>query len=434
VVAPPTDALAEGPPPDEGASEQSARETALFRKVAGRLLPFLGLLYFFSILDRSNIDQARLQMVPEVMDQWAYALGAGIFYIGYVLLEVPSNLMLRRFGARRWIARILVSWGVISAAMMFVAGAWSFIGLRFLLGCAEAGFFPGVVLYLTYWFPPRQRARATALFMVAAPLVWMAGGPLTGALLHHMHGVWGLAGWQWMFLLEGLPSIVLGLVTYVYLTDRPDLAGWLSPVERHFLTERIALEAQPAEGRHSLTFREALADVRIWRLIALFAMNGLGISVLGFYFSTIVRDRFPTLDDFEIGLLKAASGTASLIAIVVVGASSDRTGERRGHIAGAAFAAAVGFGMSMANALPVVSFLGVTLAHSAMLAIWGPFWSLATTRLGGRASAGGIAFINAVGNLGAVVGPILMASLGIEIGLAVTACLLTATGLLALIV
>jgi MFS transporter, ACS family, tartrate transporter len=417
----------------ESPAEETEQERAVFRKVTLRLLPFLGLLYFFNLLDRSNIDQARQQMVPEVMDEWAYGVGAGIFSIGYFLLEVPSNLMLRKFGARRWIARILLSWGLISTGMMFVTGGWSFIALRFLLGCAEAGFFPGIVLYLTYWFPPRHRARATALFMVASPLVWIVGGPSTGALLHHLDGSAGLAGWQWVFLLEGLPSIVLGLITFAYLTDRPELAGWLTPHEKSALSQRMALETELPAGGHSLTFRQAIADGRIWRLIALFSLNGLGISVLGNYFTAVVHDRFPALDPIETGILKAVCGAVSLLVIVAVGASSDRTGERRWHIAGSAFAAALGFGLSAVGSVPVLSFLGLTLASAAALSIWGPFWSLATTRLGSEASAGGIAFINSVGNLGAFVGPILMAGMGIETGLAVTACLLTATGLLALI-
>ena len=211
-------------------------ERTVFRKVTLRLMPFLCLLYFVNILDRVNIGFARLQMLDDLeMSEMAYALGAGIFSIGYCVLEVPSNLILSRVGARRWIARILVSWGLISAAMMFVAGPWSFCLLRFLLGCAEAGFFPGILLYLTYWFPARQRARAVALFMVASPLVWMLGGPLSGALLHFMHESLGLAGWQWLFLLEGLPAVLLGVVTLFYLTDRPEQARWLTPAERTWL-------------------------------------------------------------------------------------------------------------------------------------------------------------------------------------------------------
>jgi ACS family tartrate transporter-like MFS transporter len=415
-------------------------ERKVLRKVTLRLIPFLCLLYFVNILDRVNIGFAQLQMLDELgMSETAYALGAGIFALGYCALEVPSNLMLRRMGARRWIARILVSWGLISAAMMFVRGPWGFVLLRFLLGCAEAGFFPGIVLYLTYWFPARQRARAVALLMVASPLVWMLGGPLTGAILQYMDRLGGLSGWQWVFLVEGLPAVVLGAVTLCSLTDRPEQASWLTAEERSWLAGRLASEEQQREQHHGLSLRQAAADRRVWHLIALCTTIALGISALGYYFPRLIQDRFPRLSPFEIGLLTAVSGSFTLLSLVAVGSHSDRTGERRRHVAGLAFLAAVGWGLSAAGEVPLVSFLGLMLAQAAMMSTWGPFWSLPTAFLSGRAAAGGIALINAIGNLGAFLGPIIMGWLvqvtgAFTPGLAVMALILVLGGTLALCV
>ncbi len=391
------------------ALEPTDLERTVLRKVTLRLMPFLGVLYFFNILDRSNIDFARLQMLDDAgISKWAYGLGAGIFSVGYCVLEVPSNLMLSRVGARRWIARILVSWGLISAAMMFVVGPWSFGVLRFLLGCAEAGFFPGIVLYLTYWFPARQRAKAVALFMVASPLTWVIGGPISGALMEFMHGDAGLAGWQWLFLLEGLPTVILGGVTLFYLTDRPAQAHWLTDAERAWLTERLAAEETARDERSSATLRAALADGRVWHLVALAATIAFGISGLGYFFAPLVKDRFGDIDSFEIGLLKALAGGVTLLGMIVVGVHSDRTGERRWHVVGAAFLAAAGWALSIWRDVPAASFAGMVIAQTAMMSMWGPFWSLATSFLGSRRAAGGIALINAIANLGAFFGPTIM--------------------------
>jgi ACS family tartrate transporter-like MFS transporter len=424
----------------EGPAEQ-ALERQVFRKVTLRLIPFLGLLYFVNILDRVNIGFARLHhMLDDLqMSEGSYAVGAGIFFIGYCLLEVPSNLALNRMGARRWLARILASWGLISACMMFVSGPWSFSLLRFLLGCAEAGFFPGVVLYLTYWFPARQRARGVALLMVAAPLVWMLGGPLSGALLQFMHERGGLAGWQWLFLLEGLPAVLLGAVTLYYLTDRPEQATWLTPQERSWLVGRLAREEQQRQQHHGSNLREAATDRRVWHLVALASTITLGISGLTYYFPRLIQDRFPDFPPFEIGLLTAVSGTCTLLSIVAVSAHSDRTAERRWHVAGPALVAAAGWTLCAWREAPLASFLGMLLAQSAMMSMWGPFWSLPTAFLSGRGAAGGIALINALGNLGAFFGPNIMGWLvestgDFAAGLAVMAITLVVSGALALCV
>src|SRR6266542_1784198 len=223
------------------ATDGAPSEAAVFRKVALRLLPFLFLLYVINLIDRTNIGIARLQMVDQqnLLDEEAYALGAGIFYIGYLLFEVPSNLILLRMGARAWIARILVSWGLISAAMMFVTGPWSFALLRVLLGVAEAGFFPGIIYYLTDWFPAWTRARAVAQFMLGGVIASMVGNPVSGFILQAMDEVGGLWGWQWVFLLEGMPAVALGFITLAYLPDRPAEASWLTPDERNWLTQQL---------------------------------------------------------------------------------------------------------------------------------------------------------------------------------------------------
>ncbi len=412
-------------------------ERQVLRKVTLRLIPFACLLYVINILDRMNIGFARLQMMNDLqMGEGAFALGAGIFAIGYCALEVPSNLMLARVGARRWIARILVSWGVISSCTMFVDGAWSFILLRFLLGCAEAGFFPGIVFYLTLWFPYRQRARAVALLFVAAPLVWIMGGPVSGALLQFMDQRGGLAGWQWLFLLEGVPAVILGVVTLIYLTDRPEQANWLTPEQRSWLAGRMAGEERQREQRHGVSFRQAATDRRVWRLIALSATLATGISGFTYYFPKLLQERFPLLSLFEIGLVTAVSGVCTLLSIIVVGAHSDRTGERRWHVAGPAFVAAAGWAFSVWRDAPLLSFAGLVLAQAAMLSAWGPFWSLPTAFLSSRAAAGGIALINAIGNLGAFCGPNIMGWLYewtgmFAPGLAIMALTLIGSGLLA---
>ena len=390
-------------------SADDTLERAIFRKVTLRLMPFLGLAYFFNVLDRGNIDIARLQMLEDTkISPYVYGWGASIFYIGYCVLEVPSNLILSRVGARLWIARIMLSWGLISACLMFVVGPWSFCSLRFLLGCAEAGFFPGILLYLTYWFPAKQRARAVAMFMVASPLTWVIGGPVSGALLDFTYDLGGLAGWQWLFLLEGLPTVILGGVTLFYLTDRPAAATWLTPTERIWLTEHLASQANTGEARPEWTLRQALGDWRVWHLALLASTIGFGISGQTYFFSPLVKDRFANLGAFEIGQLKALSGVATLLAMVAVGAHSDYRAERRWHVACSALLAAAGWALSIWREVPIASYVGLVLAQAAMMSMWGPFWSLATSFLGTRAAAGGIALINAIVNLGAFFGPILM--------------------------
>jgi ACS family tartrate transporter-like MFS transporter len=410
------------------------------RKVTLRLLPFLFLLYVFNILDRVNVGFAKLQMFGDLgMTEQAYGFGAGLFYIGYFVFEVPSNLIMNRTGARRWIARILISWGLVSCAMMFVTGPWSFFGLRMLLGVAEAGFFPGIILYLTYWFPARWRAQAVARFMAASPLAGIIGGPLSGAIMKHLDQHGGLPGWQWLFLLEGVPTILLGLAALWYLTDRPEQARWLTPEERDWLAGELGHEERVCAQHHGLTLWRALGDGRVWLLIAIYFTVAAGTNTMGLYLPTLVAGYFPRADKLEIGLMTAVPSLCAIVVMNLVGAHSDRKGERRWHVALSAFVAAVGWGMSAFLDSPVLCLCALALAHSGMMSMLPTFWSLPTALLAGTAAAGGIAFINSVGNLGGFAGPNILGQLvrgpdDFSVGLAAMAGLMFAGGVAALLV
>jgi MFS transporter, ACS family, tartrate transporter len=392
-------------------------ESAVFRKVSLRLLPFLFLLYVINLIDRTNIGIARLQMVDQqdVLDEAAYSLGAGIFYIGYLLFEVPSNLILMRVGARAWIARILVSWGLISAAMMFVTGPWSFGILRVLLGIAEAGFFPGIIYYLSDWFPARVRARAVAQFMLGGVISSMVGNPLSGYILEHMDQVGGLWGWQWVFLLEGLPAVVLGFVTLAYLTDRPEQARWLTPAERTWLAQQIENDRSHRPHSRSHSLKTAVVDLRVWLLIAIYFTAAMGDNSYGFYIPTFLKSQFPDWRPDRIGLLAAAPSVMAMIGMVVVGRHSDRTGERRWHVACSAFTAALGWLLialvaSGRLAIPGLDsrwlfVAGMAVTLTGMKCMLPTFWTLPPLFLSVAAAAGGIALINSVANLGGVLGP-----------------------------
>jgi ACS family tartrate transporter-like MFS transporter len=375
-------------------------------KVARRLLPFLFLLYVVNILDRVNVGFARLQMLDDLqLGEEVYALGAGIFYLGYLAFEVPSNLILSRVGARRWLARIMVSWGLITCAMMVVRGPWGFCLLRVLLGVAEAGFFPGVILYLTYWFPARERARAVAFFMAASPITGTLGGPLSGAILQFLDEVGGLRGWQWLFLVEGMPAVILGFVVLRFLTDRPEQADWLTLEERGWLTARLAREEKGREPRHGKPLLEALTAPRVWLLILLYFTVAAGSNAFGFYLPRLLKGRFPDATEFQIGLLAAVPNVCAIVCMVLNGTHSDRTGERRWHVALPALLAAAGWAWVAFESFPARSLVALALVQVGTMSMLPTFWSLATSRLSSVAAAGGIALINSVGNLGGFVGP-----------------------------
>jgi ACS family tartrate transporter-like MFS transporter len=394
-------------------------------------------LYIVSFLDRVNVGFAALQMNEDLgFSGTVYGLGAGIFFIGYFLFEIPSNLILERIGARVWIARIMITWGVISAAMFLVQGPASFYVLRFLLGLAEAGFFPGIILYLTYWFPARERARRVALFMAAIPIAGVIGSPLSGALLT-LSG-FGLAGWQIMFLAEGLPAVILGFVVLRYLPDGPEDAGWLEPEERDWLRNALDRENRIKSSHGEYTIRRAMTDGNVWLLCGVYF--GVVTSVYGvtFWLPLITRD-LSGLGDFAVGLLGAIPYVAGVIGMVLFARHSDATGERRWHVAVAAFVGMVGLILTGATSLPAVEMAALTLAALGIYSTLATFWSLPTAFLSGTAAAAGIALINSVGNLGGFVGPYAVGYLSdatgsYYAGLLFLAVLMLLAGILALVV
>jgi MFS family permease len=361
-----------------------------------------------------------------------YGLGAGIFFLGYFLFEVPSNIILHRVGARVWIARIMITWGVISGAMMFVTTPTMFYVLRFLLGLAEAGFFPGIILYLTYWYPAPRRGRITALFMTAVPLSGVIGGPLSGWALRSFAGVNGWAGWQWMFLIEGLPSIVVGLITLFYLDDSIQGAKWLSGDEKNLLKLQIAQDGAEKQG-HALG--RAFADPKVWVMSLIYFCIVAGLYGVGFWLPTIIKATGVT-DPLDIGLLSAIPYAVSAVCMVLVGRSSDRRRERRWHVAIPAALGGAGLILSAVfGGSTVLAMAALTLATVGIMAALPLFWSMPTAILGGTAAAAGIALINSIGNLSGFVAPFAVGAIkdathSTDLGLyALAACLLVGAAL-----
>ena len=374
-------------------------------RVLWRLMPFLFLCYVVAYLDRVNIGFAATQLQRDLgLSDAAYGWGAGIFFLGYCLFEIPSNLVLERVGARRWIARIMVSWGLVSMGMALVRGPSSFYAARVLLGIAEAGFFPGIILYLTYWVPAADRARAGAFFMAAGPVSAIVGAPVSGALLE-LHGWLGLAGWQWLFVIEGVPAIVLGVVTWRYLTDRPEDARWLSDDQRRWLTSEMDRERAARASHQRGGELHALASGRVWLLGVIYFLNALVNYGVFLWLPKILHDA-SALRNVALGVVTAIPFVLSLGAMVLVGRHSDRTGERKWHAVGCALTAAAG--LLLAALFPahfpllVLSLALSELGHRSTLAV---FWAIPPIFLAGSAAAAGIALINSIGNLGGAVGP-----------------------------
>ncbi|HEY4647281.1 MAG TPA: MFS transporter [Steroidobacteraceae bacterium] len=379
-------------------------ERATLAKVTRRLIPFLLLLYVVAWLDRVNVGFAALQMNRDLgFSPAVYGFGAGVFFVGYALFEIPSNLILARVGARRWIARIMITWGLVSASMMFVRSETTFYALRFLLGVAEAGFLPGIIYYLTHWYPAAARARAVSWFMAAIPLSIVIGGPLTGLLLE-MKGTLGLAGWQWLFLLEGLPAMILGVVVLFYLTDTPEQARWLDPEERTWLNARIRAEQTQAKSRHGVGLRQALLHPTVWQLALIMFACQSGSYGLTLWVPQILKG-LSGLSDLHVGMISAIPYVCAAIGMVLIGMHSDRTGERFLHIAIPSTIGAIGFTASAFLLSPIPGLIALTIAAIGDLGSRGPFWSLPGRFLVGSASAGGIALINTIGSLGGFVGP-----------------------------
>jgi ACS family tartrate transporter-like MFS transporter len=381
-------------------------EPALYSRLRRRLIPYLLLLYVVAWFDRVNIGFAALQMNADLgFSAAVYGLGAGIFFAGYALFEVPSNLILARVGARRWIARIMITWGLLSVAMMWVEGKWSFYCLRFALGVAEAGFLPGILYYLAAWFPKAERARAVSWFMLGIPLSTVLGGPLAGALLG-LDGWHGLHGWQWLFVLEGLPAVLLGFTTWWWLPDSPRAVQWLTPALQEHVMGRVAQEAQATRERHadSGSLRLALLHPTVWLLsLVLFACQ-CGSYGLNLWIPQIVKG-ISGQSDLLVGFISAVPYIGAALAMLFVGASSDRSGERFWHVALPSFAGALGFAASAFLLSPVPGMIALTIAAMGDLCTRGPFWALPPRFLHGGALAAGIALINTMGSLGGFVGP-----------------------------
>jgi ACS family tartrate transporter-like MFS transporter len=377
------------------------------RKVTVRLIPFLILLYIVAWLDRVNVGFAALQMNADLgFSASAFGFGSGIFFLGYCLFEVPSNIILHRVGARRWIARIMVSWGVISAAMMFVQTPMSFYILRILLGVAEAGFFPGVIYYLGLWYPGEQRARAIAAFMMGIPVAGLVGGPLSGLLLS-LDGYGGLAGWQWLFLVEGLPAVVLGIVALRVLSDGPERARWLTRPERDWLVTQLAAERAACASAHPISTLAALTNGTVWRLGIMFLLV-----VIGFYgysiWSPLVFRSLTGFSDMGVGLLSGAIAAVTIVAMLWNSAHSDRTGERPLHVAIPNLVMGLGFLGGALLHMPALAILSLALVPIGHAAAYGPFWSMPSRFLTGQAAAGGIALVATIVNIGGFVGPTLI--------------------------
>jgi MFS transporter, ACS family, tartrate transporter len=408
-------------------------------KITLRLIPFMFLLYIVAFLDRVNVGFAALQMNEDLgFSDTVYGIGAGIFFIGYFVFEVPSNLIMERVGARVWIARIMITWGIISSAMFLVRGEASFYVLRFLLGVAEAGFFPGMILYLTYWFPARERARRVALFMTAIPIAGVFGSPLSGALLT-LDGFAGLEGWQIMFLAEGIPAVLLGLVVLRFLPNGPDEAGWLQPEERTWLRGALEQENRIKSEHGEYTTRQALTNGKVWLLSAIYFGIVTSLYGVSLWLPLIIED-ISGFGTFAVGLLGAIPYLAGAVGMVFLARHSDATGERRWHVAVAAFVGAVGLVLTgAAGSSTVVEMTALTLAALGIYSTLATFWSLPTAFLSGTAAAAGIALINSVGNLGGFVGPYVVGALSdatgsFYAGLLLLAALVLVAGLLALAV
>jgi D-galactonate transporter len=393
--------------PDGGGTPPEAAERAIaYRKITVRLIPFLVLLFVLAWIDRVNVGFAKLQMLQDLnFSEAVYGFGAGIFFIGYFLFEVPSNLLLEKIGARRTLARITILWGLTSMAMIYVATPMQFYVVRFLLGVFEAGFFPGIVLYLTYWFPADRRGRINGLFMTSFAIAGVVGGPLAGFIMSAMNGYDNLANWQWLFLIEGIPSVVAGLFVLVWLPEKPLGTKWLTPRQQELVTAEIAAENKGA-GKHS-SLRDAF-NLRVWLCALIYFCVVSGNATIAFWTPSIIKE-LGVQGNFQIGLISAIPFILGTIAMVWNGAHSDRSGERRLHCAIASIVAAAGLmGTGMLLASPVLAMCALSFAAIGILAAFPVFWSLPAAFLTGTAAAGGIALINSVGNLAGFVAPYMM--------------------------
>ncbi|MGO4303720.1 MULTISPECIES: MFS transporter [unclassified Cupriavidus] len=384
-------------------ADSASFEARTYAKVVKRLIPFLMLCYLGAYLDRVNVGFAKLQMLNDLQfSETIYGLGAGIFFLGYFIFEVPSNVILHKVGAKRWLARIMLTWAVISACFAFVSTPTQFYILRFLLGAAEAGFAPGVILYMTYWFPSERRAKALSLFFMAIPLAGIVGGPLSGYIMHAFHGMGDLAGWKWLFLLEALPSLFLGVAILFYLDNGIDQAHWLTDAEKALLKRNI--EGDNAQKTEHMSIRSFMGDRRLWLMAGIYFCVVLGQYGLTFWLPTIIR-KAGVADPLWVGIYTALPYLCAIVALPLVGMSADRHRERRFHLIVPMVVAAAGFAT-----LPLLGSVGASLvclciAAAGILASSSQFWALPTALLGGMSAAAGIAAVNCVANLAGFFSP-----------------------------
>lgn len=386
--------------------DTTVRKSA-YRKIAFRLMSFLMLCYFCAYLDRVNVGFAKLQMMSDLQfSEAVYGLGAGIFFIGYFLCEVPSNIVLHKVGARRWIARIMITWGILSGCFAFVQTEWQFYTLRFLLGVAEAGLAPGLLLYLTYWFPSYRRARMTVLWFIAIPISGMIGGPLSGLIMDRMSGVHGWFGWQWMFVIEAIPTVLVGLLVLAVLKDSVQDANWLTQDEKNLVKQELAQDNQHKEGHASV--KEFIADKRLWLLAGIYFCVVMGQYAITFWLPTLIRNSGIS-DNWHIGLLTSLPYMCAIVVMILAGRSGDHFQERRWHliIPMCAGAIALTFATLFASNL-TLSLICLCIAASGVLTASSLFWMLPTNFLGGVSAAAGIAAVNSFANLAGFCSPYLI--------------------------
>ncbi|WP_312757730.1 MFS transporter [Pantoea brenneri] len=391
-------------------SAASAARDLTYRKIAWRLMPWLMLCYLCAYLDRVNVGFAKLQMMDDLsLSETVYGLGAGIFFIGYFFFEVPSNLILHRVGARRWIARIMITWGLISALFALVETAWQFYLLRFLLGIAEAGLAPGLLLYLTYWFPSYRRARMTVLWFIAIPLSGMIGGPLSGWIMATFAGFHGWAGWQWMFLLEAIPTIAMGVVVLLVLKDRVEQADWLDDEEKRRV--RADLDEDNQQKACHSTVKAFIADKRLWLLALIYFCVVMGQYALTFWLPTLVRNSGVS-QPLHIGLLTSLPYLCAIIFMLLAGRSGDRHRERRWHLVIPMLVGLIGLSLATLMSHSVsLSLLSLCIAAAGILSASSLFWMLPTNLLGGVSAAAGIAAVNCIANLAGFFSPWLIGAI-----------------------
>ena len=381
-------------------------EKRTLKKITWRIVPFIMILYLIAYIDRVNIGFAALTMKEDLgFTASVLGFGAGIFFLGYFLFEVPSNVILHKVGARIWIARVMLTWGLIAGGMAFVDSTTSFYVMRFLLGVAEAGFFPGIILYLSYWFPARHRAGVIAMFMAAAPIAVAIGSPISAALLQ-MDGIWGFAGWQWMFVIEAIPAVILGIVVFFYMTDRPEKAKWLKEDERNWLVKTMQDEDVGKNSNQHHSILRGLLNPRVLALALVYFGTSAGLYTLSIWAPQIIKDL--GVSSMTVGLVNAIPPIISVVAMVLWSRHSDRTGERTWHVAIACMLAAVGLVIAATTHNMVGLIAALTIINVGISCSKPPLWSMPTLFLSGTAAATGIATISSIGNLGGFAGPVMI--------------------------